>query len=519
MPHRDNRKEKEIKKSKFGTFTRIWSVLYLISLIAFLGMIIYTDMLPAKYLYSALAIIGVISLLIFPMLYFRNIKKGRKIFAFILSLILMAGFVYGIVNLRDTVNFFSKVTTAGGQTKDYYVVVRDNSNYQDIEELSGQMVGTYLTNDKDYSRAKGKMQSRVDVEFTMAEALSEMDDGLYDKNYEALLLSKSQYHTMSEKEENFDEQTRVLYTIRLAIDSKNLSKRVDVSKEPFNIYISGLDISGSISETSRSDVNMIVTVNPVTHRVLLTSIPRDYEIHLPSYDNEVDKLTHTGIYGIEETVGAVENLTGLDMNYYVKVNYTTVKKLIKAIGGIDVHNDIAFSTHGMMAQYYFEEGDIHLDGDMALAFARERKSFEDGDVQRNRNQTKVMEAVIDKATSSTTILTKYNKILKSCQKYIEMNLTQDDIKKLVKLQMNGGYHWTIDKQSMEGESVTETVYSSGDYLLYVMQPTEEQIVKAVDQIITVMDGGEAHITESEEPEESAESAETDPYAETADGVK
>ena len=233
---------------------------------------------------------------------------------------------------------------------------------------------------------------------------------------------------------------------------------------------------------------MIVTVNPKTHTVLLTSIPRDYEIKLTSKDNAVDKLTHTGIYGIQQTIKSVEKLTGLDMNYYLKVNYTTVKKFIDAIGGVDVYSDYTFTTSGQGVYYTFYKGKNHLDGAHALAFARERHSFAAGDVQRNKDQAKIVEAVIKKASSSDTIMTKYSSILNACKDYMEINMTSKEIKSLVKMQLTNGYKWKIIKQNMTGNGVTEQCYSTGTYNVYVMQPTEKQIVKAVDKIVAVQDG-------------------------------
>ena len=158
------------------------------------------------------------------------------------------------------------------------------------------------------------------------------------------------------RRKNFRSDTKIIYTVEVEKETKDIVKDVNVTEEPFNVYISGLDTEGSISTVSRSDVNMIVTVNPKTHKVLLTSIPRDYEIKLPSKQNVLDKLTHTGLYGIEETIASVEQLMGIDINYYVKVNYTTVTKMVDAIGGIDINSDYAFTTHGMGVYYAFNEG-------------------------------------------------------------------------------------------------------------------------------------------------------------------
>ncbi len=489
-------KGKHVKKydaeTKFMVFTKAWSVFYVAVLACFVIMIVSTDILPANMLFGALAVIGLLSLLIFPILYYGNIKRTRKIVAVVLSVIMMTGYAFGMVNLNETAGFFSKVTSIGVETEDYYLIVREKSAYTKLANISGNKIGTYLSDERNYSKAKNNLAQKIDTEYVQVGNLSKLDDGLYDREYEGVFVGSGRYNAMCEKEKDFEKKTRILYTMRIDISSQATSKEVDVTKESFNVFISGLDTSGDITDTARSDVNMIVTINPKTHRILLTSIPRDYEIMLPTYDNAIDKLTHTGIYGVSETLGAVEGLMGLDINYYMKVNYTTVKKLINAIDGIDVENEEAFVTHG---QKYFEfpAGKLHLNGAEAPAFARERKSFEDGDLQRNRNQEKVMEAIISKASSSRTILSKYSKILKSCEKYMEINMGAGKIRDLIKMQMAGGYKWTVDKQSLTGHSVTETVYSSGDYMLYVMQPDPQSVNKAVDNIIAIMDGADVEI--------------------------
>ena len=474
--------------SKFKTFTKVWSVLYFLMLVGFIAMVIYADIIPAKILYIALAIVGVLSLIIFPTLYFRSFKKSRKIIALVLSIILMCGYGYAMINISDTASFFSKVTNVQTQTENYYVIVRKDSDLKEIDDIKGTKVATYLTNEVNYSNAKGQLTSKENVTYDMISTLSKLGSGLLNKDYDTVFVSESHYKTICDKQSSFKSKTRIIYTIKVKIASSDLSKNVDVTKQSFNIYISGLDTSGKITTASRSDVNMIVTINPKTHTILLTSIPRDYEIKLTSKNNAVDKLTHTGIYGIGETIKSVEKLTGLDMNYYIKVNYSTVKKFINAIDGIDVTSDYTFTTHGQAAYYTFYEGKNHLDGAQALAFARERKSFASGDVQRNKDQAKIVEAIIKKASSSTTIMTKYSSILNACKNYMEVNMTSNEIKSLVKMQLSNKYKWTIKKQNMVGNGVTEQCYSSGDYYVYVMQPTKEQIVKAVDKIVAVQDG-------------------------------
>ena len=260
---------------------------------------------------------------------------------------------------------------------------------------------------------------------------------------------------------------------------------MNVTEEPFNVLVSGLDITGDISNVSRSDVNMVVTVNPKTRKILITSIPRDYYVELPSKDS-MDKLTHSGLYGVQETVGAVEELLGIEINYYAKVNYSTITKLVDAIGGIDIDSPYTFTTHGMEEYYTFYEGYNHLDGSMALAYSRERQSWVDGDMRRNENQQLILEAIIDKATGSTTILTDYTSILGAIKGNLETDMSKSDMASLVKMQLKDMSGWTIEKQAIKGEPDSGFCYSLGDYAS-IVDKDEAQVAAALDKIMQIRD--------------------------------
>ena len=359
------------RKSKFNTFTKIWSLLYLIALLVFVSSMLVLDVVPSKLLLGAFVVLLIISAVFFVQLFRDNIKRSRKVTAFILSLILMAVYTVGTAYAVATHEFLGQVT------------------------------------------AKKKAEDAVDV-----------------------------------------------------------------TSKPFNIYISGMDTTGKITEEARSDVNMIITVNPKTHKVLMTSIPRDYLVELQ--DGEKDKLTHTGLMGIDETTSDVEDLLGIKINYYVKVNYNTLKDLVNSIGGITINSDKAFISY--IGKYRFVEGENQLDGAKALAYARERHAYSDGDNHRVRNQQEVLKAIVKKLTGSTTLLTRYNKILKYLAPTMEMNLTRAEVKALVKFQLGKNPKWKFESNSLEGFDAFSTVYSAGNQQLYVMKPDEESIKKARQKI-------------------------------------
>ena len=218
------------------------------------------------------------------------------------------------------------------------------------------------------------------------------------------------------------------------VSVNNKEKASPVIQEPFNVCITGIDVDGEIDEQGRSDVNMIVTVNPKTGQILLTSIPRDYEIYLSDYDNAVDKLTHTGFIDTDTTIKAEEDLLDIKIDHYVKINFSTVTQFIDAIGGIDVYSEYEF-TPVKKKDWTVKKGMNHMNGKEALAFARERKSFIDGDIQRIKNQQAVFEAIIKKSANSKTLLLNYSKILSSLKKYFEMSFNSSEVKSLIKYQI------------------------------------------------------------------------------------
>ena len=260
-----------------------------------------------------------------------------------------------------------------------------------------------------------------------------------------------------------------------------------ITKDPFNVVITGIDVDGKISEEGRSDVNMVLTVNPSTGQLLMTSIPRDYQIFLQDKDGAMDKLTHTGFYGVESTMLAEENLLGIVANYYVKVNFTTVEKFIDAVGGVDVYSEYEF-TPVKMKDWTVQEGVNHMNGKQALAFARERKAFPSGDNQRIKNQQAVFEALFKKATSSKTMLLNYNNVLSELKDYFEMSFSSREIRSLVKRQIAKNIKWSIYKNTLTGGDDSQPLYGTGGQYAYVMSQDEKSIEHAKALIQAVLAG-------------------------------
>jgi len=235
--------------------------------------------------------------------------------------------------------------------------------------------------------------------------------------------------------------------------------------KPFTLYISGIDTYGDISTMSRSDVNIMVVINPQTHKILLVNTPRDYYVQLHGTTGLKDKLTHSGIYGINMSVNTMEDLYSVPINYYLRINFSSLTKIIDALGGVDVNSQYKFTADG----YLFNVGVNHLNGNQALAFSRERHSFEGGDRTRGSNQELVIEAIIAKMNDSQTIIN-YQQILASLNGVIQTNMSSSDISKLISAQLNDMSKWNVESIGVTGTDSNNYTYSMGNIPLYVMEP-------------------------------------------------
>lgn len=492
-------KRKERKRG-LNRVTAFFSLVYVILAVVFSLKLYGLGMLPNLYFAIICAVLLLITILIVPSMLKGKAKVGRKIVALIVSIAMIAVFCGGIVYMNGTMDFFNKVTEEPIPTEDYYVITQADNIKENVNELEGTTVGSALMTDANYSEAKAILSKIINVEFTYDENFDVLLEKVLSKEYESALVSAAYFDTKNTEEHpEIQEGIKTLYEIEIPLEVATSTEAVDVTSEGFNIFISGTDNDGI-----RSDVNMIATVNPVTHRVLLTSIPRDYYVILPS-KNANDKLTHATIYGIQEAVGAVEQTLGVDINYYARVNYNVVRGVVDALGGIDVNSDFDFVTHGMqeLNGYHFTKGMNHLDGNQAIAFSRERKSFSAGDMQRNENQQAVLEAIIKKATSSTAVLTSYNSILSAVGDNMTTSFTLNEMSNIIKMQLETMPGWEIEKQAIKGQPAMDACFALGGAYASIVRQDPVENAKAIDEIIKVIsdDGQEIIVVDPAEVEE------------------
>ena len=498
-----NEKKKERRKKYVLPEHLGHGILMLICLLVcavFLSMMLLVDSFPNMYVLGMLGTIAVIMLLIIILLNSRREDTKKRKIGTVLAVILIAVLGVGSYYMYSTYNLFSTITAKSVQTEDFHVIVLDNGKYETIDNIKGRRVFVTAAENSRYKDAKGELMNEAGVAYKEVDDYLEAGHQLVNENGETsdkvIFVSNTSYEMMCEEIDTLEENTKIIHTISIEMEADDFAKRIDVTKDPFNVYVSGIDTSGSIGAVSRSDVNMIMTVNPETKQILLTSIPRDMYLPLHSY-GEDDKLTHSGIYGIQETTATVEDWLSIDINYYLRVNFTTLTDVVNAIGGIDVESAYGFSA----GNYTYMEGTNHLNGDEALSFARERKSLPGGDNERIKNQQRVMTAIIKKITSSPVLLTKYTQLLDAVGDKMQTSLSNNDISAIVKMQIEDMGEWEIISNSIEGTGDMLETYSMPGRKLSVQVPVETSVMEAQKQINRIIYPVEDNAETSDAPVE------------------
>ena len=450
---------------------KLLSIILDIIFIVLIMSLINLNIIPDKYV--IILGIGLLLLgLIFTIISFKIKNILGRIIVFILLLIISIVSVIGIYYINTTNEFFSNIREVREKTV-YYVFVNKNSNYNKLEDINNKSIGFLNGEALNYNNAISIIKKEIDIKVNNYDDVNSMLKDLYSSKIDSILLNSNNYELLCENISGFDNNTRIIK--KISIDLKDdVNKKEVNTKRAFNILISGIDTRGNINRVSRSDVNILVTVDPVNHKILLTSIPRDYYVKLHTY-NSYDKLTHAGIYGIDESMGTISDLLNTKIDYYIRVNFDTVVKLVDEIGGVDVYSDTSFRAYNGT---YFRRGINHLDGKKALAYSRERKVFSDGDRMRGRHQQQIIEAIINKISTSKSYLVKYKDILDSLNNLIQTNVSSSSIKIFVKDELNTLKKWSVESISLDGNDGSRYTYSMPGWLLYVMIPNINTVNEA-----------------------------------------
>ena len=491
------RPRKRTGADHFGLFTLF---LLLAASLALYIRLMATGMLSNLYLIILMVVLIVLNAVsVIVQLPLRRNKAGKLIMG-IVSLLLSGAMLYGVVAVNSVQSALSKIVgkmteteitevrvmndnpaTSMGDTKGYtfgYIADADTKNTQSILDEISKSFGTIKS--KEYS------------------SMTALADALYDDEVDAILINQGYVDLLTEKDgyADFRDQTRVLYTYTTTHEVDPIVPNTSITKEPFVVYCSGIDARvDDISAKSRSDVNILAVVNPTTKQILLVNTPRDYYLPL-ARNGELDKLTHAGLYGIDESMKVLGNLYGVQADYYVRVNFAGLVKIVDALGGVDIESDANFSCVPMETpdgngdytyqKYSFTKGINHVNGSQALAFARERKAFADGDNRRGQHQMTVIKAIVNKACSSA-VLTKYQELLKAASDAFITNMPYADISSLVQMQLGDMADWNITTYAVSGEGSTEYCYALGDKA-WVMIKDSSKVNTAKNMIQQVING-------------------------------
>lgn len=469
------KKTKEIKKKikynkyikYFITFINLFITIYL--LIGFNKL----NIIPNKYMLLIGGVMLIINIITIALLYLK--KKIFNILAIILSLIIIIGSTLSLTYINDIENFLnSSFNNNNIEISSYKVIVLSSSKYQNLNELENTKIG-YLKSDEDSLKEINKL---VNIECIEYEDLFELYEDLINNKINSMILDEAYLNVLADEYYDIDKNIRILHSYDVTTKLEKQGNESEKALRPINIYISGSDsYSKTIVNKSRSDVNMIITINPNTNKILLTSIPRDYYVNVYGKHGLKDKLTHSGIYGIDTTTKTVEQLLDIKIDYSIKIGFNAVEEIVDLVGGIDVYSDQTFNSYHIPG-WVVKKGTNHFDGKQALAYARERKAYTSGDRHRIQNQQQVLEAVLKKVLADKSLLLKYDKLLNSFKKLYRTDIPSEVITTFVKYQLDTMNDWDIESQWINGKNASLPTYTSPNSKRYVMIPNEEDIIRA-----------------------------------------
>lgn len=516
------RKKKKKKKRKRRLSSQFYWMLLVISAIATFLVLFNAPMFPKKWSFLVLFLLA--GILLLTGIFTAVFSPRNRIQKFInCTLVLCLGFVSVL-----TPYYINKITelfesALGDKVRINLYVLTDeykskypdtfrnvitlpemdsNGNFKnvDMKDYVDAVYGTTIetdTTNQQYALKQLKQLCGKQVQAIDKNALSDAVQAFYDNHTDILIMSEALAGTISDIQgfENFETDTKILYSFDRPIDaSASDTVAVDMTRKPFTIFFGGNDTTGALSLEGRTDVNMTVTVNPNTHQILISNLPRDSWVKNPYYNDKRDKLTHLGLVGIDNTLKGLGDIYGIEIPNYVIVNFDTFMVIIQALKGVTIDNPYAFTA---IDGQYFPEGTIGLDGAGALMYVRERQNLPDGDFGRNMHQQIVMRAMIEKLCSPD-IMMQINSIIDGMNGMFLTNISMNSIWALVNKQLDEGIEWNIVNYHVSGETGMEICASATGQYLSVVYPYDNQIEFVRNEIQKVMDG--ETITQEELPE-------------------
>ena len=452
--------------------------------------------LPGKYWLLLTGILAAVFLVAFALQFLDKAHWLGKI----ISVLAIAVLGFGLHYVNQTNQALESISKKMAVEKDQIlVVVKDDSAVESMGDLKDRYCGVQYADDVELmGRAVDSVEEELDdavhvVAFDNYEALY---PALLDGQVDAMILNSSYLdllddRTMEDDGYYFSNEIRIIKTLEFETEkaeeeAARVAEDFDATRDPFIVYISGIDTYGDISTRSRSDVNILMVVNPSTRQILLVTTPRDAYVAIPGISGgQKDKLTHAGIYGVNKSVETIDSIYDININYYARVNFNSLINIVDALGGIEVYSAYEFTT--MHGNCHFEKGYNHMNGEEALAFSRERYSLEDGDNQRGRDQLEVIKGIVNKCISPA-ILTGFSSIMDEVSELVQTSVPTDTIYALVKMQLEDSRGWEMFSFDTKATGSREYCYSYTGKSLYVANLHEDSINQAKTLIEAIMNG-------------------------------
>ena len=475
--------------------------------VVFMGLLAMTKMVPTIYMLIIGIVLAVIAAIIW-LLVWHTRYTGRFIGGTVLAVIMIAILAFGGFYINKTRSAISNISGETTEVTQMAVYVKNDDAADSVEATAGYTYGILSSLDRENTDgAVAHLNSEFSTEVQTKEyaGLTELADGILNGEVNAMLLNSGYLSVYEDMDGYTDFSTKIKEVGTVDVESTIQSAEESTPIEPittanggkvYTIYLSGIDTRGEMTAKSRSDVNIIATVNTDTHEILLVSTPRDYFVPLSISGGAPDKLTHAGIYGIDVCMDTLGMLYDIDINYYFRINFGGFVKVIDALGGITVNSDYDFDSKNILG-YHFNKGENYVNGEQALIFARERYAFQEGDRQRGKNQMEVIRGVVKKALSPE-ILTSYSSILSSLDGCFGTNITYEEIAQILQQQLTNGGDWTIVSYSVNGTGATEKPYSMSQKA-YVMVPDYNTVDKAKSLMEKVRNGEVVTQEEADSP--------------------
>ena len=479
------------EKKKIRKFSKGLSIIALLVLAVFLFLLYKMDVLPARYFSLIAGVLGFLEAIYLLTCLNRRIKVGILVFMDIIAIIAIIIEGYAGWKLYQTYDFLHNDMQVQ-ETKDiYYIVVNSESEFDSLKSIDGKIIN-YYNDSEDYETLKNNVKAKVSVVMNEVEDYSELMDSVVSDKTKIILIDESSYDAYIENsdDEKLKDKFKVLdkFEITKKLDISDSKK--DITSEPFIIYLSGIDTrSGKMPTKSLSDVNMYLVVNPQTRKILMVNVPRDYYVQIHGTSGLKDKLTHAGMRGgVKLSKATMEDLLGYKADYYARVNFNAVIKLVDAIGGITINSDVNYTFSCWTDRgCVFKPGNNKVKGRCALAFARERHAYTSGDRHRGENQQQVIQLVVNKLTSSKSLIMNYEKILNALSGSFESNLSTNNITSLVQFQINDMRGWKFETSNLNGSTGMEPCYSFPRGKLSVMYQNQKTIDAAKKKIKEVLE--------------------------------